>query len=110
MTLTLEPIMILIISSLVVIAEAFKKMINALKDKALASGMLDEEGKANMLMRLTKYVKLLPIFLFVLAETACLLYDLSNPIDQILKGIICTACACWGFDAVKGILAKGVIK
>lgn len=61
-----------------------------------------------------KITKFLPIILLIPSIIIEVVYALTvksatDPmIAYILKAAICTAVACWGFDAVKGATSKGI--
>lgn len=91
MTLNIDLSMALTIGALVVIGSVYKSLV---KDKVLFGRKLS---------------KITPIVLLVFGELVQILYNLNgNILDGVLKGIVCTAIACCGYDTFKGLMSKGV--
>lgn len=89
MSLTLDNSMLLTIAVLVVFGQVYK---NIVKEKTLFKFQLS---------------KLTPIVLLICGELIQIIYS-AILIDGILKGIVCTAIACWGYDTFKSVYIKGV--
>jgi hypothetical protein len=91
MSLTLDTSMVLTIASLVIIGKVYKDMVG---DKELFKRKLS---------------KFTPIVLAILGLAIQIIYNVNISIlTGALKGIICTAVACWGYDSCKFLWSKGL--
>ena len=91
MSLTLDTSMVLTIAALVIIGKVYKDMVG---DKELFKRKLS---------------KFTPIVLAILGLAIQIIYNINISIlTGALKGIICTAVACWGYDSCKFLWSKGL--
>lgn len=91
MTLNIDVSMALTIGVLVVLGKLYKEIV---QERTLFKRKLS---------------KLTPVVLLVVGEVVQIVYSINgNVLDGILKGVICTAIACWGYDAFKFLWSKGV--
>lgn len=91
MTVTLDSSMILTIAVLAILGKVYKQIV---KDKTIFNRKLS---------------KLTPVVLVILGLAIQIIYNLETSVlTGALKGIICTAVACWGYDTCKFLWSKGV--
>lgn len=91
MTLNLDSSMILTVAVLVILGKLYKEIV---QDKTIFNRKLS---------------KLTPIVLLICGEIIQIIYS-NLVLDGILKGIVCTAISCWGYDSVKFLFANGINK
>ena len=91
MSLNLDNSMLLTIAVLVILGKVYKELV---KDRTIFNRKLS---------------KFTPIVLLLCGEIIQIIYS-NVLIDGILKGIVCTAISCWGYDTFKSIYIKGVNK
>lgn len=91
MTLTLDTSMIYTIAVLAILGKVYKQIVG---DKTVFNRKLS---------------KLTPVVLVIFGLMIQIMYNLETSIlTGILKGIICTAVSCWGYDTCKFLWSKGI--
>ncbi len=91
MTLTLDSSMILTIAVLAILGKVYKQIV----------------GEKTIFNR--KLSKLTPVVLVILGLAIQIFYNKDvSVLTGVLKGIICTAVSCWGYDTCKFLWSKGV--